>query len=88
MENLAADENWREIDRKAWETALKWREISPWWHILIDHSKIYRVEEPLRLLSAQIKNRDKKGAVESLAAISYWLEQVRETEKLSLRNIF
>ena len=81
-------ENWPQVEAQTAALIKAWQQVEPSWHILIDHGEIHRVEEPFYQMLYSLKHRLKADAGHSLEAMVYWLEYIREIERVSWQNIF
>lgn len=86
----------RSITGHKWELAgeelnnahLLWNKDKSWWTILLDHKDIDNIDISIRRLQNFVQAQDFSQSLGELSALKYQVNQIYETSKINLKNIF
>lgn len=81
-------DNRDEIKNEVSEIEKKWEEISKTWSTIVVHQEIDNIEQALKKSKSNIEEGDLGNALEEIETTIFFVEHVKEREKLSLKNIF
>lgn len=95
LENLKQDtitaketENRDKIKKEIQEIKEKWDETKEGWSIIAIHQELDNIEQALTKTKANIDNGELEDAIQEIETTIFFVEHVKEREKVSLRNIF
>ena len=81
-------DNRDEIKIEVSEIEKKWEEISKTWSTIVVHQEIDNIEQALKKSKSNIEEGDLGNALEEIETTIFFVEHIKEREKLSLKNIF
>lgn len=81
-------DNRDEIKNEVSEIEKKWEEISKTWSTIVVHQEIDNIEQALKKSKSNIAEGDLGNALEEIETTIFFVEHIKEREKLSLKNIF
>lgn len=81
-------DNRDEIKNEVSEIEKKWKKISKTWSTIVVHQEIDNIEQALKKSKSNIEEGDLGNALEEIETTIFFVEHVKEREKLSLKNIF
>ncbi len=70
------------------KTEEKWNKINSVWSIIIIHEEIDNIEESLIKAKSSIFDGQLEEALEEIETAMFYINHVREREKIELKNIF
>ena len=84
------------LSNRKWESAKtelstaqeSWEMSNLWWSILFDHQEIDTINISLKQLENYIKAEDFSDSLVELSTIKLRLENLKESTKLTIKNIF
>ena len=81
-------DNRDEIKNEVSEIEKKWEEISKTWSTIVVHQEIDNIEQALKKSKSNIEEGYLGNALEEIETTIFFVEHIKEREKLSLKNIF
>ena len=77
-----------EIKANMEEIEIKWNDINKAWSIIVVHQELDNIEQALTKAKSSINDGKLEDALQEIETSIFFVEHVKEREKLSLKNIF
>ena len=81
-------QNREQIKKEMKEIEKKWDETSEVWSIIVVHQEIDNIENALVKSKSNIENGELEDALQEIETASFFINHVKEREKVCLKNIF
>lgn len=70
------------------KTEEKWKETNGMWSVIVMHAELDNIEESLTRTKSSIFDGQLEEALEEIETAMFYINHVREREKVELKNIF
>ncbi len=88
LRNEVLEENWSSAKNTGEKLDLTWTQIMRYLPTLIDHSEVHDLEIRLALIITHLEYQKKDHLLPEIAVARELASNIKEQEKLSLKNIF
>lgn len=70
------------------KTEEKWKETNDMWSVIVMHAELDKIEESLTRTKSSIFDGQLEEALEEIETAMFYINHVKEREKIELKNIF
>ena len=88
VEQSLSNRKWESAKTELTTAQESWEMSNLWWSILFDHQEIDTINISLKQLENYIKAEDFSDSLVELSTIKLKLENLKESSKLTVKNIF
>jgi len=88
VETAINNKQWAEAAQYLMQVQGSWKEIKPWWAMLIHHQEIDNIENSLVKLEKAVQNQDRSNSQMSSGELQHFLQHIPQREKFTIINIF
>ncbi|KJR44764.1 hypothetical protein UF75_4852 [Desulfosporosinus sp. I2] len=88
VEQSLSNRKWESAKNELTTAQKSWEMSNLWWSILFDHQEIDTINLSLTQLENYIKAKDFSDSLVELSTIKLRLENLKESTKLTVKNIF
>ncbi len=88
IEQSLSNRKWESAKTELTTAQESWEMSNLWWSILFDHQEIDTINISLKQLENYIKAEDFSDSLVELSTIKLKLENLKESSKLTVKNIF
>lgn len=81
-------QNREQIKNEIKEIEGKWDATSDTWSVIVVHQEIDNIENALIKLKSNIENGELEDALQEIETAKFFINHVKEREKVSMKNIF
>lgn len=88
VEQSLSNRKWEAAKTELTTAQKSWEKSNLWWSILFDHQEIDTIKISLKQLENYLNAKDFSDSLVELAAIKLRLENLKQSTKLTVKNIF
>lgn len=81
-------QNREQIKKEIKEIEEKWDETRDAWSVIVVHQEIDNIENALTKSKSNIENGELEDALQEIETAKFFINHVKEREKVSMKNIF